>query len=172
MDYITLAQLAEKPGARELAQVATAEHVDIVDPDLMEATLRGDDRSAWEADDIAAADDAVERITGQMDTAESVINGFLAKRGYALPLTPVPKLVTGWTRDIGRYFLHKDRISSEGTDPILRAYKDAMKLLAMVADGSFSLGIDDAILNDPNGGDVQFVSDTKVFGRNELGAFR
>ncbi|PRW19878.1 hypothetical protein CSB95_5451 [Pseudomonas aeruginosa] len=45
-----------------------------------------------------------------MTEAESIVNGYLAKRGYGLPLSPVPGLVTGWVRDIGRYLLHKDRI--------------------------------------------------------------
>lgn len=172
MLYITTAQLAELPGARELAQVATAAHKPVVVAELMEATLRETSRSAWTADEIAIADDALVRITGAMDQAESIINGFLSKRGYALPLSPVPDLVMGWTRDIGRYLLHKDRISSEGTDPILRAYKDAMRFLQMIVDGKFSLGANDPVVNNPDAADVQFVSDPKVFGRNELDAFR
>ncbi|WNP66694.1 phage protein Gp36 family protein [Pseudomonas aeruginosa] len=47
-------------------------------------------------------------------------------------------------RDIGRYLLHKDRISDD-KDAILRNYKDALKFLQMVADGTFSLGAEDPI---------------------------
>lgn len=172
MNYITTHELAELPGARELAQVATAAHRPIVDYALMEATLRGDDVSDWSPEDVASADDALERIAGAVQQAESIINGFLAKRRYTLPLSPVPKLVTGWTRDIARYFLHKDRPSSEGTDPILRAYRDAMKMLQMIADGNFSLGADDQLLNDPNSIDVRFEHEPKVFGRDQLKGFR
>lgn len=172
MLYITGADLAEKPGARELAEVATATHFSVVAADLMEATLRGEDRSAFDADDIEIADDALNRIVVVMDEAESIVNGFLAQRDYTLPLDPVPKLVTGWVRDIGRYNLHKDRIGSEGTDPILRAYRDAMKFLAMVAEGSFSLGAQDQLVNNPDRLDVQFTSDTQAFSRRELNHFR
>lgn len=172
MNYITTAQLAELPGARELAQVATAMHRPIVDSALMEATLRNDDRAAWEPENIADADDALERITSTVEQAESVINGHLAKRRYTLPLSPVPALVTGWTRDITRYFLHKDRLSTEGTDPILRAYRDAMKLLQLVVEGKFTLGAEDQLVNDPNRLDVRFSSDENVFSRTELKHFR
>lgn len=170
--YITHQQLAEKPGAQELAQVATAQHEPVVDADLMDATLRGEDRTAWDAEAVERADAALVRIDESMTGAEGIINGFLVKRGYSLPLNPVPRLVTEWTRDIGRYSLHKDRISSEGTDPILRAYRDAMKLLAMVADGTFHLGVDDQLLTDPNRIDVRFKGDQRRFSRRELDAFR
>lgn len=172
MNYITLTELADRPGSRELAQVATAEHKPVVDSELMDATLRGLDRSAWSDDDVAVADEAALRITEAVDEAESLIDGRLAVRAYPLPLLPVPKLVTGWTRDIARYLLHKDRISDSRTDPIARAYSDAMKLLQQVADGSFHLGAADPIQNNPDSLDVQFTSDTQVFGRNELSRFR
>ena len=172
MDYITTEQLAELPGARELAQVASPAHRPVVDSELMEATLRNEDRTAWEPEEIADADDALERITGAVEQAESLINGFLAQRRYTLPLNPVPGLVTGWTRDIARYYLHKDRISSEGTDPIVRAYNDAMKLLGLIEQGKFSLGADDQLLNSPDFLDVRFDSDSKVFSRDQLKGFR
>lgn len=172
MDYITTQQLAELPGSRELAQVASPAHRPVVDSELMEATLRDEERSGWEPEEIADADDALERITGAVEQAESLINGFLAKRRYTLPLNPAPRLVTGWTRDIARYYLHKDRISSEGTDPIVRAYNDALKLLTMVEQGKFSLGVEDELLDSPEFLDVRFDSAAKVFGRDQLKGFR
>ena len=46
MQYVTLPQLAEIPGALELAQVATDQHAAaVVDATLMELTLRAGDRS-------------------------------------------------------------------------------------------------------------------------------
>lgn len=171
MDYITPEQLADLPGARELAQVATAAHRPMVPPELMEATLLGGDRTQWTADEVADADDALDRITSTAEQAESLINGYLAKRNYVLPLNPVPKLVTTWTRDITRYYLHKDRISSEGTDPIVRAYKDALSLLRQIEQGSFSLGIEDSIINSPDVFDVRFESGEKIFGRNQTSRF-
>lgn len=172
MNYITLIDLAERPGARELAQVASSEHEAMVVYELMEASLRGDDRSAWDSDDVAQADIAIARIEEAVAEAESIIDGNLAVRNYPLPLSPVPKLVTGWTRDIARYLLHKDRISDEKSDPIARAYRDAMKLLAQTANGTFSLGANDPIKNDPASLEVEFTSDTQVFSRTELRRFR
>lgn len=172
MQYITALELAERPGARELAEVATSEYKRVVDSELMDATLRGADRSAWSDEDIETADEAASRIEEAVSEAESLINGRLAVRGYPLPLSPVPKLVTGWTRDITRYLLHKDRISDARTDPIARAYNDAMKMLQLVTEGKFSLGAEDPIKANPQSLDVEFSSDTQVFSRRELRNFR
>ncbi|NMZ73397.1 DUF1320 domain-containing protein [Pseudomonas nitroreducens] len=171
MDYITLDHLAERPGAKELAQVATAQHLQIVDFALMDASLRGGDRGAWTTEQVAGADLVLERITEAMTEAECVVNGYLGKRGYSLPLSPVPGLVTGWVRDIGRYLLHKDRLGDD-KDPIVRNYKDALKFLQMIADGTFSLGAEDPIATDPMLADVRFDADENVFSREQLRSFR
>lgn len=172
MQYITAAALAERPGARELAQVATAEHQRVVAFELMEATLRGSDRSSWPADQVTVADDALRRIEEAVAQAESLVDGFLARRGYPLPLSPVPELVTGWVRDIARYLLHKDRGGKEDNDPIVRAYRDALKFLEMIAAGKFSLGGNDPIASNPDVADVRFESSPSVFNRDQLRAFR
>ncbi|WP_275629810.1 DUF1320 domain-containing protein [Pseudomonas sp. 273] len=171
MDYITLDHLAERPGAKELAQVATPQHLKIVDAALLDAALRGEDLSAWTPEQVAGADLVLEQITNAMTEAESIVNGYLGKRGYSLPLSPVPGLVIGWVRDIGRYLLHKDRISDD-KDAILRNYKDALKFLQMTADGSFNLGAEDPIANNPQLADVRFDADENVFSRQQLRSFR
>lgn len=171
MHYISAEQLAERPGARELAQVATAEHVRVVPAALMEATLRGADRSAWTLDEVAVADDALGRIQDAVEQAEGLIDGFLARR-YTVPLATVPSLVSGWTRDIARYLLHKDRGGKEDSDPIVRAYRDALKFLQLIVDGKFGLGADDPIQNNPDLLDVRFESAPSVFNRDQLRRFR
>ena len=172
MAYITPADLAERPGAKELAQVATPEHKRIADTALMDATLRGGDRSSWTAEDQADADAAMARIQDAVVEADALIDGFLAKRGYPLPLAPVPKLVTGWSRSIARYLLHKSRISLESNDPIVRDYRDALKLLQLTADGKFSLGADDTVATGGSSTDVRFSHAPQVFGRKQLNSFR
>jgi phage gp36-like protein len=162
--YVTPLQLAERPGARELAQVATRERDAIVDDALMDATLRGDDRSSWPADQVAIADDALARIQDAIDEAGGIIDGYVAKR-YTLPLTRTFPVLTAWARAIARYLLHKDRHSLETDDTIVRDYRDALKSLQFVASGQFSLGANDPGLTDPQDGDVQFVPGTKIFGR-------
>ena len=171
MQYITPDDLAERPGARELAQVATKEGARQVATELMEATLRGGDRSTWPTDQVAVADDALQRIQDAVTEAESIIDGSLAKRSYPLPLSPVPRLVTGWTRDIARYLLHKDRGGKEDTDPVVRNYRDALKFLAMIVKGEFSLGAEDPITSNPNQLDVRFESSPSVFDRTSRRAF-
>jgi len=170
-NYLTPAQLAERPGARELAQVASERHEAPVAPELMEATLRGADRSAWTAPEIAAADAALARIQEAAGEADSLIDGFLVGRDYTLPLSPVPTLVTGWARAITRYKLHQERISDPQHDPIVRDYRDALRLLELVQQGKFHLGAGDPVAS-PSALDVEFSSETPVFGRDQLKSFR
>ena len=124
------------------------------------------------AEDQADADAAMARIQDAVAEADALIDGFLAKRGYTLPLAPVPKLVTGWSRSIARYLLHKSRISMESNDPIVRDYRDALKLLQLTADGKFSLGADDTVATGGSSTDVRFSFAEPVFGRKQLNSFR
>lgn len=140
--YVTPPQLADNPGSLELAQVASAQHQSVIDATLMELTLRGGDRTSYSSDAIAQADDAMTRISNEISLADSFIDGFLARR-YPLPLSSTPGILTTWARAIVRYKLHKDQISDVTTNPIARDYKEAVGMLQLVADGKFSLGIDD-----------------------------
>ena len=143
--YITHTQIAERPGSKELAQVATPEQYRVVDTTLMQATLLGSDRAAWPEAEIAVADAALARINDAIADAVALIDGFLGKRGY-LPLNPVPGIVTTWCRAISRYFLHQHRLNADDKDPITRDYKDALRLLQLTADGKFSLGGNDVVV--------------------------
>ena len=84
----------------------------------------------------------------------------------------MPKLITGWSRSIARYLLHKSRISLESNDPIVRDYRDALKLLQLTADGKFSLGADDTVATGGASTDVRFSYPEPVFGRKQLNSFR
>ena len=170
MTYVTHLELAENPGALELSEVASDEHAQPVPAPLLDALLRGQDVGAWPADDVAAAQRALARIDAAVADADAVIDGYLAKRGYALPLAPVPGLVTAWCRGIARYMLHKNRRTMEATDRIARGYTDALRLLQQTADGKFSLGALDAVANDKL--DARFECAPSVFSRRQLGAFR
>lgn len=165
MRYVTLPQLAELPGAQELAQVASDSHGAIVGAELMELTLLDGDRSAYPPEEVAAADEALKRIEQAIDEAQALCNGYIGKR-YKLPLARVPGLLSAWARAITRYKLHQDRISDERTDPVARDYRDALKFLALVAEGKFSLGIEDPEAEGP--GEVRIDPGAKVFGREFL----
>lgn len=142
--YCTPAQLADAKLARELAQVATPESAPVITDALMEATLRGEDRSAFSQEDVAIADAARTHIEKALADADGVIDGYLRTRKpvpYTVPLDPVPEIVSVWARWIARYLLHKDRVSTnEQQDPIVRDYKEALRFLQLVAEGKFSLG--------------------------------
>lgn len=167
MRYLTLLQLAEMPGALELAQVATDKHAAIVEAELMELSLREGDRTSYTADEIAAADAAVARIEQAGTESDDLIDGYIGRR-YALPLASVPGILITWARAITRYKLHGDRISDANTDPIARDYRDAIKFLTLVSEGKFSLGIEDPTSQGSGPGDVQINTGHKVFGRDYL----
>jgi phage gp36-like protein len=165
--YVTLAQLAELPGALELAQVASDAHGAVVDAELMEATLLNGDRSAYTPEQIAAADSARARIEQAMTESAAVIDGYLGKR-YTLPLAATLPILATWARSIARYRLHASRISDDRTDPIARDYRDAVRFLEQVAAGKFSLGLDDPERAPSAAGDIRIDPGSKVFGRRVL----
>lgn len=165
--YLTLPQLVEMPGVLELAQVASDKHGALVDPALLELTLLDGDRSAYDAGEIADADKARQRIEQAMTEADWLIDGYLGKR-YTLPLPSPPGILTTWSRHIVRYKLHGERLSTEGNDPIVRDYKDAIKFLEQVAAGKFSLGIEDPTSQGTGEGEVRIDPGVKVFGRKHL----
>lgn len=167
MQYVTLLQLAEIPGALELAQVASDQHGSVVDAALMELTLRAGDRSGWLSDDVAAADRAAARIIQAIDEASSVVDGYLARR-YTLPLATTPGILVTWARAIVRYKLHSDRITDDRTDPVARDYRDAIRFLELVANGKFSLGVEDPTAGPGAAGEIQINPGSKVFGREHL----
>lgn len=168
--YVTLAQLADRPGATELSQVATPLRYAAVDPALLDALLRGEPVSSWPVDQVQIGTEALDVIVSAVNDAQAVIDGFLARRGYELPLTTSFGIVTGWARAIARYLLHKDRLSAEATDPIVRDYRDALKFLQLVADGKFSLGPDDPVAP-AGGGSPQVSAPPRVFSPDTLKDF-
>ena len=171
MSYITPLQLAEKPGARELAQVASTEHRAVVDAALMELTLRGEDRSSYGADEIAGADAALARITQVIVETAELMDGYLAAR-LSLPLSPVPLTLTRVARAVVRYELHKDRVTDAKVDPIARDYYDALRLLEAIRDGKVTVGAGDPTSADAPTLDVRIESGRKTFGSHELRGFR
>jgi phage gp36-like protein len=179
MAYITPAELAERPGARELAQLASAEHQVVSDYALMDATLRGTSRAAWTLEQTTAADAALARINDAVAEAGGVIDGYLVQRGYALPLD-LPATSTGksvlaaWARAITRYLLNKSRITDETKDPVARDYRDALKMLGLLAMGKYSLGAGDPASSSTasSNTDVRFTGAATVFGRDQMSSFR
>lgn len=169
--YVTLVELADRPGATELSQVATPLRYPAVNPELLDALLRGEPVTGWPADEVQVGTEALDVIVSAINDAQGVIDGFLARRGYTVPLpAPAPSIVRQWARAIARYLLHKDRLTGEQNDPIVRDYRDALKFLQLVADGKFSLGPEDSVAP-TGGGSPQFSAPARVFDRQSLKDF-
>lgn len=168
--YITLPELADRPGPEELSQAATPQRFRAVDADLLDALLRGNPVSAWTPEEIEIGTQALGVIVSSVNDAQAYIDGFLQQRGY-LPLQQRFGIVTGWARAITRYLLHKDRLGpGEDKDPIVRDYRDAVKFLQLTADGKFSLGQDDPTLP-PGGGGPQVCTSGRTFSSELLKDF-
>lgn len=140
MSYITLTELLKSPGATELAQVAGPEHMVVVPPDLLVATIAGSDRSAWSSEQQAAADAAVVTITAARDDAGQLIDSYLRTR-YTLPLADDQPVLRRLQRAITRHDLHRHRVDKD--HPISLAYRDAVRLLEQIAAGRVTLGAAD-----------------------------
>jgi phage gp36-like protein len=168
MSYLTPAQLVEGSGSLlEIAQLYE------LAPELLTATIANADRSAWSADEIAAADAALASIEDKLIGAASEVDSYLVRRGYALPLSAVafPVLAT-WTRMIARYHIQQQRDrTSEDTGRIERDYRSALRSLEAVAAGERGLGAGDPLFVAPSAGELSTItvdSESRVFSRGSL----
>lgn len=159
--YITLAQLADRPGAKELAEVATPAQSPILDAALFDAILRGKASQDIDPETQQAVDAAMATIQSAVEDAAGLIDGYLELRGYVLPLDPAPRIAVFWARSIARYTLHKDRISNAATDSIVRDYEEAIGMLKLLSTGKLTLGAGDVTAPDqPQGlGPVEVACD-------------
>lgn len=172
--YCTPTLLADAKLTRELAQAATPERMPIPSDEVMDAVLRGSSTVGMDADELEAAEAALVVVNNALQAASGLIDGFLVMRKptpYVVPLNPVPEIVTIWCRWIARYLLHKDRVNTqEATDPVVRDYKEALRFLAMLRDGQYSLGADDP-LPAPSSGMPQSCGPARVFTTDTLKDF-
>lgn len=164
--YISLAELAERPGAVELSQTFAGMGKPMPRPEILDALLRGEETSSWPPAEVEVALAAVAKIGDAVEETQGLVDGYLLKRGYKLPLTKVPSILAGWARAITRYKLHSHRVSEEKTDPIVRDYRDALKFLEQVAAGKFSLGLGDSL--PAAGGPPQITGPGRTFSMDTL----
>lgn len=138
MSYCTPTDLIARFSADEVAQRAAPEGVR-VSGDLLQLTIGAADRTAFSADEIAAADAALVRISGVIEDASSDIDAYLSER-YDVPLDPQPRVLTRLASDLSRYYLYDDAVDPQGV--IASRYNAAIKMLARIADGTVKLGDD------------------------------
>ena len=167
--YITLLNLSERPGLIELTQLVAQDGEIPADAKLLDAIINSNDISSWTSDEITNANRAISRINESIDDAEAEINGFLMQRGHKLPLIKIPRLLSDWARIIVRYKLHRNRVSDEKNDPIVRDYKQVLAFLKLVAEGKYSLGIDDKL--PPAGGVPRQTGPVRIFDMDTLRDF-
>lgn len=80
-------------------------------------------------------------IEAAIADADAEIDGYLAKR-YAVPLSPAPKVINKFSKDIAVYNLFSRIGIDESTDQktYLNRYNAAIKFFELVADGKVSIG--------------------------------
>ncbi len=130
-------------GAEELAQVAHSEDLAQIAPELMRLTIESGDRSSYTAEEIAAADEAMQRIQDALSRATAQMDGYLAAQ-YTLPLDAA--VISGSAIPhhcgvIARYLLRvNDPEGNEETTPAAKRHKHSMMWLEDVAAGKVVLG--------------------------------
>lgn len=168
MAYLTPQELIDRHANIEaLAQYAGPLDQAAVTGALLRLTIEGGDRSAYTAEEQAAADDAVTRIEKMIGIAESRVDGYLKGGNYSTPLTDVPESIKQDVAAIAVYHLAADR----ATEGVRTAMDDAIHHLAAVSKGTVRLSADaegdDAETH--SAGNAEFESDSKVFGRDDDG---
>lgn len=80
-------------------------------------------------------------IEGAIADADAEIDGYLSKR-YAVPLSPAPRVINKFSKDIAVYNLFSRIGIDESTDQktYLNRYNAAIKFFELVADGKVSIG--------------------------------
>jgi phage gp36-like protein len=106
------------------------------------------------------------RVQAAANWAAQIIDTYLAAR-YDLPLASVPVVLKGYAADMARYQL--DSISPR--DDVRKRYDDALKWLAMVAQGRVELGLSDAGAEVGPQGTVRYMAPARVFDADTLRNF-
>lgn len=165
MAYATPQTLIDRVADIEtLSQAASPVDQVPVSGELLRLTIESGDRSAFTAEQQAAADDALMSLQMAIGDAESQVNGYLTGR-HSVPLATVPDAIVRHTIGIAIYYVMGSRASEREE----RMYKDAIAFLRDVARGVVSLGTDASGDQPDTSGTVQFEPGTKHFGRDQDG---
>ncbi|MBF0371235.1 MAG: DUF1320 family protein [Magnetococcales bacterium] len=138
MPYATPSDLIAWYGAVEMAQRGASDHLDVVDADLLLATVEGGDRSGWTQERQDAADEALGRMDAALLMATREMGVYLSGR-YTLPIDAAVVADSALPRicgDLARWFLYDD-----GAPPhIGDRYDRANKVLRDIQAGRADLG--------------------------------
>lgn len=105
------------------------------------------------------------QVAASIADADAEVDTYLVAR-YALPLSTAPEAIARIAAQIARYNLWRRDLAAD--HPAYVAYKDALKDLAKLADGSMNLGLVQlgAVLDQVDG--VQHQANERVFERDTL----
>jgi phage gp36-like protein len=119
-----------------------------------------EDEAEREARIIPIIEDAIKDADGEID-------GYLVKR-YSVPLSPTPKVINKFSKDIAVYNLFSRAGIDEGEKEknFLNRYKAAVKFLENVAKGVVDIGITDNTKKANNGFSAN--SNTRLFSRDSM----
>ncbi len=134
--------------------------------DLKKAIPEESIRQLTDDEDVGSINE--DRVTDAIAAAQGELDGYLQER-YTVPLDPVPDLIKRLTVDIAIYNL----CGRQGLDiPEARTdrYRNAVKTLEKIANGTISLGVTPSVA-ETNAGTVSFTSNTRVFTKTTLENF-
>lgn len=166
--YATVADLVLWYGAREMVQFGGADTGAVITPEQLVATVQEDDRSAWAADEVVAADAMLARIQGAINDSGLLMDSYLVRRNH-LPLdvgqitsSPVPRICGALTR----YALCDNKAPAQ----VAAQYEHAIQWLQDCARGKIDLPGNSRTVT-PTTGMPEFVSGTARFGDTSMRGF-
>jgi len=147
MPYTTPTKLLDQFGDTEMALLAAPEYPNI-DNTLLRLTVTAGDRSAYSAQDIADADQALVNLQTAIGSAERLIDSYISQR-YPLPLGQAfidASSLPEFCNDIVRYKLSDNR----ATEEVESRKDDARRWLRDISMNKASLGeLDTSVASAP-----------------------
>jgi len=121
--------------------------------------------SLTDRNDVGVIDATV--ISRALEDAQDLIDVYLAKASYALPLTTVPRILKRISCDIARHSLYDE----DSTEQVDERFKEALKTLKSIASRDVELNIDGAKPATETGDAAVFQGDDPVFTMNNMKGF-
>lgn len=113
---------------------------------------------------VGIAEPDTDKLNRALTDASALIESYLSAR-YTLPLSVIPRLLVQHCCTIAFYYLNDERATEQTT----QRYKDALRWLAEVKNGSLPLGVDEDN-SAPESSDLpQMSSEFSVFARSQKG---
>lgn len=120
--------LVNRFGAKEMADLAVPATSRPIDPELLEAAVRGESLDGWDAEDVAAAVAAMARMADSATRARSEVQFYLR---YRKPGEDAPGWVADDLPELTRFHLYGEKAGAESA--VRLRYLDIIKRLQSLA---------------------------------------